>query len=61
MIAYARIALDAQVPKAEQSVRDLTQYEKVTLSGEGASWVEDQAAVPLPAGCLVLAWAAWPI
>lgn len=61
MIVYCRVALNAQVPEGEQHRRDLADYEKTTLQGEGSTWEAAKASVTIPAGAVVLAWAQYPI
>lgn len=56
MIAIATVALNAHVPVAEQHKRDLMAFERVELSGEGASWVAAKAAVTIPEGAVIMSW-----
>lgn len=64
MRAWVRIAVGAKVPKEEQHLRDLTQYEKLTIFGDevpdtgnvAADLKAAKAAVTIPEDAVVLGW-----
>lgn len=59
--AYARVALDVDRTATAARERTIDDFEHVTLTGEGSTWEEAQAACPIPDGAQVLFWARWPI
>lgn len=59
--AYARVALNVDHGDTPLRDRNIDTFEHVTLTGEGTSWDEAQAACPIPGGAQVLYWARWPI
>lgn len=56
---YARLALNAPTENPHQ--RDFSRCEQTTVEATGATWDEARAALPIPAGAVVLAVAQWPI
>ncbi|UQN31772.1 hypothetical protein [Brachybacterium kimchii] len=59
--AYARVVLDYDTSDAPAHQRDLSDFEIATLTGDGETWEDAQAACPVPEGARVLSWARWPI
>lgn len=59
--AYARIALAVDYTDIPARDRTVDSFEHTTLTGEGATWEEAQAACPLPEDAQVLFWSRWPI
>ena len=41
--------------------RTIDAFEQSTITGEGATWEEAQAACPVPEDAQVLSWSRWPI
>ncbi|QIK63819.1 hypothetical protein G7068_11935 [Leucobacter viscericola] len=57
MIARAHIALDANsVPPEDRHARDLSDYEMVEVTGEGATWEAAKDACEIPENALIISW-----
>lgn len=64
MIARATVALNAAVPKSEQSARDITQFEIAVIDSPpvaptgntAADWDTAMALVEIPANAVILHW-----
>lgn len=59
--AYARAALEVDYTDTPAHERTIDAFEHVTLTGEGETWEEAQAACPVPEDAQVLFWARWPV
>ncbi|MCG7309706.1 MULTISPECIES: hypothetical protein [Brachybacterium] len=59
--AYARVALDVDFTDVPVRDRDISAFDTATVSGEGETWEEAQAACPVPDRAQVISWARWPI
>lgn len=59
--AYARIVLAVDYTDVPSRDRTIDIFEQTTITGEGATWAEAQAACSVPEDAQVLAWSRWPI